>query len=88
MAKRVSHSRGRAAFQGISSKDFVAELGYVGSEEIVHRDNICLLTPPPGNASDAALSAQDTPQPGKHYRGSLHVCESHEHTCTWQFVRQ
>ena len=51
--------------QGISSKDFVAELGYVGSEEIVHRDNICLLTPAPGNASDVALPMQDNPQSGK-----------------------
>ena len=30
--------------QGKSSKDFVSELGYLGEEEIVHRDNICLLS--------------------------------------------
>lgn len=30
--------------QGKSSKDFVTELGYLGEEEIVHRDNICLLS--------------------------------------------
>lgn len=34
----------QALTQGKSSKDFVAELGYPGAEEIVHRDNICLLS--------------------------------------------
>eukprot|EP00884_Botryococcus_braunii_P023354 jgi/Botrbrau1/9702/Bobra.0201s0032.1 len=30
--------------KGLSSKDFKEQLGYVGAEEIVHRDNISLLT--------------------------------------------
>ena len=30
--------------QGKSSKDFAADLGYIGSVEIVHRDNIALLS--------------------------------------------
>ncbi|KAK9846452.1 hypothetical protein WJX81_004071 [Elliptochloris bilobata] len=30
--------------KGKSSRDFAEELGYVGSEEVVHRDNVCQLT--------------------------------------------
>ena len=30
--------------QGKKSKDFAADLGYLGSVEIVHRDNIALLS--------------------------------------------
>jgi hypothetical protein len=39
------------------SKDFVTELGYLGEEEIVHRDNICLLSQRrfQANLSDANL---------------------------------
>lgn len=39
----------------MSSKDFVNELGYLGCEEIVHRDNICLLQRPHSNLSEANL---------------------------------
>ena len=39
----------------MSSKDFVHELGYLGCEEIVHRDNICLLQRPHSSLSDANL---------------------------------
>ena len=43
--------------QGVSSKDFINELGYLGCEEIVHRDNICLLQRPHSNLSEANLGA-------------------------------
>ena len=43
--------------QGVSSKDFVNELGYLGCEEIVHRDNICLLQRPHSSLSEANLGA-------------------------------
>ena len=33
-----------ACLQGKKSKDFAADLGYLGSVEIVHRDNIALLS--------------------------------------------
>ena len=43
--------------QGMSSKDFVTELGYLGCEEIFHRDNICLLQRPHSHLSEANLIA-------------------------------
>ena len=51
------------AGQGVSSKDFVQQLGYIGSEEIVHRDNICLLSRLPGSSTEA-LSRAASPAPG------------------------
>ncbi len=48
--------------QGVSSKDFVKELGYLGCEEIVHRDNICLLQRPSSNLSEANLKESDINQ--------------------------
>ncbi len=46
--------------QGKSSKEFVSELGYLGEEEIVHRDNICLLSQRrfQANFSEATLPEQ------------------------------
>jgi hypothetical protein len=41
---RRQETGGEGAIQGLSSKDFKEQLGYVGAEEIVHRDNISLLT--------------------------------------------
>ena len=49
--------------QGLSSKDFVTELGYLGCEEIFHRDNICLLQRPHSNLSEANLVASGQQQP-------------------------
>ncbi len=54
--------------QGVSSKDFVNELGYLGCEEIVHRDNVCLLQRPHSSLSEANLGASvaqqaDQPRP-------------------------
>lgn len=43
--------------QGLNSKDFATELGYLGCEEICHRDNICLLQRPHGSMSHPNLSA-------------------------------
>ena len=43
--------------QGLSSKDFVTELGYLGCEEIIHRDNICLLQRPHSNPSEALVAS-------------------------------
>ena len=43
--------------QGLSSKDFVTELGYLSCEEIFHRDNICLLQRPHSSLSEANLVA-------------------------------
>ncbi len=56
--------------QGVSSKDFVSELGYLGSEEIVHRDNICLLSQQPqANFSEADLAPHGQPDaPGQHFK--------------------
>ena len=48
----------------MSSKDFVNELGYLGCEEIVHRDNICLLQRPHSNLSEANLGASGSQQAG------------------------
>lgn len=48
--------------QGLSSKDFVTELGYLGCEEIFHRDNICLLQRPHSNPSEANLAASGEQQ--------------------------
>lgn len=50
--------------QGVSSKDFVNELGYLGCEEIVHRDNICLLQRPHSNLSEANLGGSMAQQAG------------------------
>ena len=50
--------------QGLSSKDFVTELGYLGCEEIFHRDNICLLQRPHSNLSVADLVASEEQQAG------------------------
>jgi hypothetical protein len=52
-----------AVLQGVSSKDFVHELGYLGSEEIVHRDNICLLSQRRANFSEPDLSARSETDP-------------------------
>ncbi len=49
--------------QGVSSKNFVNELGYLGCEEIVHRDNICLLQRPHSSLSEANLGASGAQQP-------------------------
>ena len=52
--------------QGKSSRDFAEELGYVGSEEVVHRDNICQLTQRRASGDGAAPDAhlpQAAPDP-------------------------
>ena len=52
--------------QGKSSRDFAEELGYVGSEEVVHRDNICQLTQRRASGDGAAPGAhlpQAAPDP-------------------------
>ena len=57
--------------QGKSSKAFKDALGYVGSEEIIHRNNICLLSIVQTLDSDMSqdgapsLSADDEPSPMK-----------------------
>ena len=53
--------------QGKSSRDFAEELGYVGSEEVVHRDNICQLTQRRASGDGAAPDThlpQAAPDPG------------------------
>lgn len=53
--------------QGKSSRDFAEELGYVGSEEVVHRDNICQLTQRRASGDGAAPDAHlplAAPDPG------------------------
>ena len=52
-------SRVCGLLQGVSSKDFINELGYLGCEEIVHRDNICLLQRPHSNLSEANLGTSN-----------------------------
>ena len=47
MQPRVHEFSGRlliTGLQGKHSKDFAADLGYIGSAEIVHRDNIAMLS--------------------------------------------
>lgn len=57
--------------QGKSSKAFKDELGFVGSEEIIHRNNICLLSVVQNLDADItqdgapSLSADDEPSPMK-----------------------
>ena len=55
---------GVVLLQGKSSKDFVTELGYLGEEDIVHRDNICLLSQRKyqANFSEANLNEHEDPQ--------------------------
>lgn len=58
-----------AALQGKSSKSFRDELGFVGSEEIIHRNNICLLSIIQSTDSDPTqdgtptLPTEDEPTP-------------------------
>lgn len=55
--------------QGKSSKSFRDELGFVGSEEIIHRNNICLLSVIQSTDSDPnqdgvpVLPTEDEPSP-------------------------
>lgn len=55
--------------QGKSSKSFRDELGFVGSEEIIHRNNICLLSiiqstdPDPPQDGTPILPTEDEPTP-------------------------
>ncbi|KAL3157182.1 hypothetical protein ABBQ38_001421 [Trebouxia sp. C0009 RCD-2024] len=49
--------------QGKSSKTFKDELGYVGSEEIIHRNNICLLSIVQSLDTDANQDGTPDPTP-------------------------
>ena len=49
--------------QGKSSKRFQDELGYVGSEEIIHRNNICLLSIIQNLETDGDLDGTPDPIP-------------------------
>jgi len=46
-----------AKVKGLSSREFEEALGYLGSPEIAHRDNICLLTRPVSRVSSSAEMA-------------------------------
>ena len=52
-----------ALAQGKSSKRFKDELGYVGSEEIIHRNNICLLRIIQNLETDGDLDGTPDPVP-------------------------
>ncbi len=73
------------AAQGVSSKDFVAQLGYLGSEEIVHRDNICLLSRLPGSSN--APSRSGSPAPGAApFLLPVSCCTAHATSCAWRLA--
>ena len=65
--------------QGVSSKDFVNELGYLGCEEIVHRDNICLLQRPHSNLSEANLKESGNSQSSRDQPNGLTSEEGGQH---------
>ncbi|BDA41832.1 Glutamate 5-kinase at N-terminal half [Coccomyxa sp. Obi] len=68
--------------KGKSSKDFVTELGYLGEEEIVHRDNICLLSQRryQANFSEANLDEhEDAQEQVEEERGSRGADGLHKH---------
>jgi len=52
-----------APSQGKPSRDFAEELGYVGSEEVVHRDNICQLTQRRAASEDGASGTSRAASP-------------------------
>ena len=49
--------------QGKSSRTFKEELGYIGSEEIIHRNNICLLSIVPSLSADPNQDGTPDPTP-------------------------
>ena len=49
--------------QGKSSRTFKDELGYIGSEEIIHRNNICLLSIVPSLSADPNQDGTPDPTP-------------------------
>lgn len=55
------------------------ELGYLGCEEIVHRDNICLLQRPHSNLSEANLKESGNNQSSRDQPNGLTSEENRQH---------